>query len=202
VPGIRGEARDSRDGHDTTTREARPCRLGANLANILSAQSISIETALLGLVAVVLTCLSIAGSHAPPARADGDELQYEEFYTPPDPLPPAQPGDVIRTEPSRMFNQGIHYSSGWDIVFNYEELFVATMVARGFAIAMTDYEGLGTAPMHTYVNRLAEGQAVLDAARAAMRLPGTPLDPHGPVAFWRYSQGGGAVTSAAELASS
>ena len=208
------------------------------------------------------------------SRADGgqDEAQYEEFYTPPDPLPPGQPGDLIRTEPSRlvlepsgqlgaiiatgtrimyrstdargnpiavtgtyfepdnpwpgngprplisyapgtqgqgnqcapsrMFNQGIHYSGGWDIMFNYEELFVATMVARGFAIVMTDYEGLGTPPMHTYVNRLAEGQAVLDAARAAMRLPGTSLDPHGPVAFWGYSQGGGATASAAELAPS
>jgi triacylglycerol lipase len=56
--------------------------------------------------------------------------------------------------------------------------------------------------MHTYVNRLAEGQAVLDAARAAMRLPGTSLDPNGPVAFWGYSQGGGATASAAELAPS
>jgi triacylglycerol lipase len=99
-----------------------------------------------------------------------------------------------------MFNQGIHYSGGWDIMFNYEELFVATMVARGFAIVMTDYEGLGTASMHTYVGRVAEGQAVLDAARAAMHLPGTSLDPRGPVAFWGYSQGGGATASAAELA--
>jgi len=52
------------------------------------------------------------------------------------------------------------------------------------------------------VNRLAEGQAVLDAARAAMHLPGTSLDPHRPVAFWGYSQGGGATASAAELAPS
>lgn len=51
------------------------------------------------------------------------------------------------------------------------------------------------------MNRLAEGYAVLDAARAAMKLPGTSLDPHGPVAFWGYSQGGGATASAAELAS-
>jgi hypothetical protein len=37
------------------------------------------------------------------ARADGgDEPQYAEFYTPPDPLPPGQPGDLIRTEPSRL----------------------------------------------------------------------------------------------------
>jgi predicted esterase len=35
-----------------------------------------------------------------------------------------------------------------------------------------------------------------------MRLPDTSLDPHGPLAFWGYSQGGGAAASAAELASS
>jgi triacylglycerol lipase len=115
---------------------------------------------------------------------------------------PGTQGQGNQCAPSRMFNRGIHYSGGWDIMFNYEELFVATMVAHGFAIVMTDYEGLGTPPMHTYVNRLAEGQAVLDAVRAAMRLPGTSLDPHGPVAFWGYSQGGGATASAAELASS
>jgi Secretory lipase len=205
------------------------------------------------------------------ASADGgDEPQYAGFYTPPDPLGPGQPGDLIRFEPSRlvlepsgqlgaivatgtrimyrstdargnpiavtgtyfepdnpwpgtgarplisyapttqgqgnqcapsrMFNQGIHYSGGWDITFNTEELFVATMVARGFAIVMTDYQGLGTPPMHTYLNRLAGGQAVLDAARAALQLPATSLDPDGPVAFWGYSQGGGAAASAAELA--
>src|ERR1700756_4122999 len=224
------------------------------------------------LVAIVLVCLSVTGAYPPPARADGDEPQYADFYLPPDPLPPGRPGDLIRTEPSRlglepsgqlgaiiatgtrimyrstdargnptavtgtyfepdnpwpgvgprplisyapgtqgqgnqcapsrMFNQGIHYSGGWDIMFNYEELFVATMVARGFAIVMTDYEGLGTPSMHTYVGRVAEGNAMLDAGRAAMRLPGTSLNPHGPVAFWGYSQGGGAAASAAELAPS
>ncbi len=224
-----------------------------------------------GFAVLLVIAWSLVGSGI--AHGDGgDESQYAEFYTPPDPLPTGQPGDVIRTEqsrlvlepsgqlgaimasgtrimyrsndtrgnpiavtgtyfepynawpgkgprplisyapgtqgqgnqcaPSRMFNQGIHYSGGWDIMFNYEELFVATMVARGFAIVMTDYEGLGTPSMHTYVGRVAEGQAVLDAARAAMRLPGTSLDPHGPVALWGYSQGGGATASAAELAPS
>lgn len=222
-------------------------------------------------MALLLIALAAFGSGA--AHADsGDEPQYAEFYAAPDPLPPGRPGDLIRTEPSRLvlepsgqlgaimatgtrimyrstdargnpiavtgtyfepdnpwpgngprplisyapgtegqgnqcapsrqFNQGIHYSGGWDIMANYEETFVATMVARGFAVVMTDYEGLGTASMHTYVNRLAEGQAVLDAARAAMHLPDTSLDPRGPVAFWGYSQGGGATASAAELASS
>ncbi|MGY4710187.1 lipase family protein [Mycolicibacterium sp. CBM1] len=199
-----------------------------------------------------------------------NEDEYTEFYTPPNPLPPAQPGDLIRTEPSRLvlepsgqlgaimatgtrvmyrssdgrgnpdvvtgtyfepyndwpgagprplivygpgtqgqgdqcapsrqFNQGIHWAPYLDLAFNYEEMFVSTLVARGFAIFMTDYEGLGTIGVtHTYVNRLSEGHAMLDGARAAMRLPGTSLNPAGPVSFWGYSQGGGAAASAAEL---
>lgn len=199
-----------------------------------------------------------------------NENEYVEFYTPPDPLPPGRPGDLIRTEPSplvlepsgqlgaimatgtrimyrstdshgnpmavtgtyfepynawpgagprplivygpgtqglgdqcapsRQFNQGIHFSPFLDLAFNYEELFVATLVARGFAIVMTDYQGLGTPGVHTYVNRVAEADAMLDAGRAAMRLPGTSLDPHGPMALWGYSQGGGASAAAVELA--
>ncbi|MGA5544894.1 lipase family protein [Mycobacterium sp. NPDC051198] len=225
-----------------------------------------------GIVVVLMLIIgSLVGSTAVAFADTGDEPQYADFYLPPDPLPAGAPGDVIRTEPSRLvlepsgqlgaimatgtrimyrsidsrnnpiavtgtyfepdndwpgkgprplivyapgtqgqgnqcapsrqFNQGIHYSGGWDIMVNYEEAFVATLVARGFAILMTDYQGLGTDSMHTYVNRLAEGHAVLDAARAAMKLPETSLDPHGPVAFWGYSQGGGATASAAELAS-
>lgn len=41
-------------------------------------------------------------SGPPGARADGDEPQYAELYTPPNPLPPGRPGDLIRTEPSRL----------------------------------------------------------------------------------------------------
>jgi alpha-beta hydrolase superfamily lysophospholipase len=76
------------------------------------------------------------------------------------------------------------------------------MVARGFAIVMTDYQGLGTPGLHTYIGRVPQGNAMLDAARAAKKLPDTSLDPEGPLAFWGYSQGGGAAASAAELASS
>jgi hypothetical protein len=231
---------------------------------------------------VVVLALFSTGFAPVAAHADPDpthdahdpyfnEDEYTEFYTPPEPLPPGRPGDLIRTEPSRLvlepsgqlgaimatgtrimyrstdargnpmavtgtyfepyndwpgqgprplivygpgtqgqgdqcapsrqFNQGIHWSPYLDVAFNYEELFVATMVARGFAIVMTDYQGLGTPGLHTYVNRVAQGDAMIDAGRAAMKLPGTSLDPHGPLAFWGYSQGGGAAASAAELAS-
>lgn len=224
------------------------------------------------LAAVLVAC------SAPPAHADPyhpydpyyNEDEYTAFYTPPDPLPPGAPGDLIRTEPSRLvlepsgqlgaimatgtrimyrsidsrgnpmavtgtyfepfnnwpgagprplivygpgtqglgdqcapsrqFNQGIHFAPFLDITFNYEELFVSTMVARGFAVVMTDYQGLGTPGVHTYVNRVAEANAMLDAGRAAMRLPGTSLDPNGPMALFGYSQGGGASAAAVELA--
>ena len=226
---------------------------------------------------LLIGCLGIVPQASADPTIDGhdpyfNEDEYSEFYTPPDPLPPGAPGDVIRSEPSRLvlepsgqlgaimatgtrimyrsidargnpmavtgtyfepyndwpgegprplivygpgtqgqgdqcapsrqFNQGIHWSPWLDIAFNYEELFVATMVARGFAIVMTDYQGLGTPGLHTYVNRVAEGDAMIDAGRAAMRLPETSLDPHGPLAFWGYSQGGGAAAAAAELAPS
>ena len=53
-----------------------------------------------------------------------------------------------------------------------------------------------------FLNRLAAGQALIDAARAAMKLPGTSLNPPGPVALWGWSSGGPASGSAAELTGS
>ncbi|MGB8406333.1 MAG: lipase family protein [Mycobacterium sp.] len=105
--------------------------------------------------------------------------------------------------PSRLMDQGIHFSQGFDLTFNYEETFLATMVARGFAIVVADGIGMGThipgGPQ--FMNRIAAGTGLLDAARAAMQLPGTSLDPHGPVAFWGWLSGGQAAGSALELAS-
>jgi len=114
---------------------------------------------------------------------------------------PGTQGQGDQCAPSRQVDQGIHWRPYLDLAFNYEELFVSTMVARGFAIVMTDYQGLGTPGLHTYVSRVAQGNAMLDAARAAKRLPDTSLKSEGPVSFWGYSQGGGAAASAAELAS-
>ena len=108
--------------------------------------------------------------------------------------------------PSRLFNQGIHASldSGFDLMFNVEEGFIATLLARGFAIVVTDGVGLGVHGPQSpqLLNRMAGGHALIDAARAAMTLPGTSLDPHGPVAFWGWLAGGHAALSAAELTSS
>ncbi|MEV4443288.1 lipase family protein [Streptomyces sp. NPDC049577] len=76
---------------------------------------------------------------------------------------------------------------------------IQQLTLRGWAVAVTDYEGLGTPGDHTYAVGRAEGQAVLDAARAAQRLPGTGLDARSPVGIMGYSQGGQATSWAAEL---
>ncbi|MFD3699024.1 lipase family protein [Streptomyces sp. NPDC058646] len=70
---------------------------------------------------------------------------------------------------------------------------------RGWAVVVTDYEGLGTPGVHTYTVGPSAGHAVLDAARAAQRLPEAGLPANGPVGIMGYSQGGQASSWAAEL---
>lgn len=82
----------------------------------------------------------------------------------------------------------------------YENLAIYRLLATGAAVVVTDYVGLGaTDRLHTYVNRLDQGHAVLDAVRAARALPATSLTSDSRVAVYGYSQGGGASASAAEL---
>lgn len=73
-------------------------------------------------------------------------------------------------------------------------------LARGWAVVVTDYEGLGTPGNHTYVVQRSEGRAALDIVRAATQVPGAALSADAPVGIWGYSQGGGAAGSAAEQA--
>jgi dienelactone hydrolase len=73
-------------------------------------------------------------------------------------------------------------------------------LARGWAVAVTDYEGLGTPGEHTYTVARSEGRAALDVVRAATQIDGADLSRDAPVGIWGYSQGGGAAASAAEQA--
>lgn len=70
---------------------------------------------------------------------------------------------------------------------------------RGWAVVVTDYEGLGTPGVHTYTVGPSAGHAMLDAARAAIRLPEAGLGTDTPVGIMGYSQGGQASSWAAEL---
>ncbi|MDH6622513.1 alpha-beta hydrolase superfamily lysophospholipase [Streptomyces sp. LBL] len=90
--------------------------------------------------------------------------------------------------------------NGQTLSVGYENLAVYRLLARGIAVVVTDYAGLGaTDRLHTYVNRADEAHAVLDAIRAARSLPGTSVTADSRVALFGYSQGGGATAAAAEL---
>ncbi|MGP3927667.1 alpha/beta fold hydrolase [Streptomyces sp. 8N616] len=90
-------------------------------------------------------------------------------------------------------------SAGFPDGTTSEAALIQRLTDRGWAVAVTDYEGLGTPGDHTYTVGRAEGQAVLDAARAAQRLPEAGLSAKGPVGIMGYSQGGQAASWAAEL---
>ncbi|WP_291314048.1 lipase family protein [Corynebacterium sp. UBA2622] len=75
---------------------------------------------------------------------------------------------------------------------NYELASYEAASLLGMRVVVADYIGLGTPGAHTYVLNDEEGHALIDAARAVV--------PAGdPVAFYGYSQGGGAAAAAAEL---
>ncbi|MFF2810861.1 lipase family protein [Streptomyces sp. NPDC058000] len=93
-------------------------------------------------------------------------------------------------------------SAGFPKGTTMEANLIQQLTARGWAVAVTDYEGLGTPGDHTYTVGRAEGQAVLDAARAAERLPeavAAGVGEDSPVGIMGYSQGGQASSWAAEL---
>ncbi|MBT2451878.1 lipase [Streptomyces sp. ISL-43] len=76
---------------------------------------------------------------------------------------------------------------------------IQQLTLRGWAVVVTDYEGLGTPGVHTYTVGPSAGHAMLDAARAATRLPEAGLSANTPVGIMGYSQGGQASSWAAEL---
>lgn len=93
------------------------------------------------------------------------------------------------------------FFNGRTVSVGYEDIGIYRLLARGVAVMVTDYVGLGaTDRLHTYVDRVDSGHAVLDAARAARRVPDASVTSASRVVLYGYSQGGGATASAAELA--
>ena len=91
--------------------------------------------------------------------------------------------------PSRMLARGVDYEGG----------LIAMTLRRGWAVAVTDYQGLGTPGDHTYMVGRALGPNVLDSMRAARNLLSEHLDPNGPAGIIGYSEGGYAAAWAAQL---
>jgi hypothetical protein len=91
--------------------------------------------------------------------------------------------------PSRLIARGLEW----------EAALIAMVLARGWAVAITDYQGLGTPGDHTYMVGRALGPNVLDAMRAARSLEPEVLPAEGPAAIIGYSEGGVAAAWAAQL---
>jgi pimeloyl-ACP methyl ester carboxylesterase len=91
--------------------------------------------------------------------------------------------------PSRLLSRGLDWEAG----------LIAMVLARGWAVAITDYQGLGTPGDHTYMVGRALGPNVLDAMRAALTLAPEELSADGPAAIIGYSEGGAAAAWAAQL---
>jgi alpha-beta hydrolase superfamily lysophospholipase len=174
----------------------------------------------------------------------------DAFYSPPTPIPPGRPGDVLRRRgwaavPGARTTLVLYRSTdvrgapvavsgvvavpdgghppagGWPVLAwahgttgladgcapsRYPRAsdarliqLIGSFTARGFAVAATDYQGLGTPGGHPYVVGLSEGRSVLDMARAAARLPDTGVRTTSPVVAWGHSQGGGAAVFTAEM---
>lgn len=64
------------------------------------------------------------------------------------------------------------------------------LVQRGYAVAVTDYPGLGTPGPHPYLVGVSEARAVIDSVRVARSFPGVGGSRY---AVWGHSQGGQAV---------
>jgi acetyl esterase/lipase len=62
---------------------------------------------------------------------------------------------------------------------------------RGYAVAATDYPGLGTPEVHPYLVGISEAHAVLDSIRAAKQIPEVGAGER--FAVWGHSQGGQAA---------
>jgi Secretory lipase len=91
--------------------------------------------------------------------------------------------------PSRLLPRGLEWEAGM----------ISMVLARGWALAITDYQGLGTPGDHTYMVGRALGPNVLDAMRAARALAPAELPVQGPAAIVGYSEGGAAAAWAAQL---
>ena len=105
-------------------------------------------------------------------------------------LAPGTQGLGDSCAPSRQMAEGTEY----------EAAATTALLNAGYNVVVTDYLGSGTPGTHSYLDRLDQGHAVLDAARAASSEEIGAATPTTPTAIYGYSQGGGASASAGELA--
>lgn len=81
----------------------------------------------------------------------------------------------------------------------YEAPNIGPLLARGWAVAVSDYPGLGTLEEHPYVVGQALARSVLDSMRAARHLTEAGISDDLPTAVTGYSEGGGAAGWVAQI---
>jgi acetyl esterase/lipase len=146
-----------------------------------------------------------------PAGATAHRVLYRS--TDPDGKPIAVSGVVI-------VPRGVPPAGGWPIVawahpttgivpscapslaiFLFQQIAGSRpLLERGYAIAATDYPGLGTPGPHPYLVGVSEARAVIDAVRAARSFPGAERSER--FAVWGHSQGGQAALFTGMIAGS
>ncbi|MCH5672869.1 lipase family protein [Streptomyces gilvus] len=139
-----------------------------------------------------------------PAAVTGAYLEPTARWSGPGPRPlvalaPGTMGQGDACAASKALENPLSIGRG-SVSVGYENLAAYRLLAKGVAVVVTDYIGLGTTDrVHTYINRVDEGHAVLDAVRAARALPGTSITGASAVGLFGYSQGGQGTAAAAEL---
>lgn len=113
-------------------------------------------------------------------------------------IAPGTQGQGDSCAPSKSISSLVTVTPPSGIALGYEAIPADVWLAQGATVMITDYEGLGTEGVHTYVNRDAQAHAVIDAARAARGVPDSGVGDATPIGLYGYSQGGGAVAAAAE----
>lgn len=100
---------------------------------------------------------------------------------------PGTQGLNDKCAPSKLIQTAKLYDGNW----------IRKFYDAGYAVAVTDYEGLGTPSTHPYGNNVALGHNALDVVRAAQDLG---FSRTAPVFLQGFSEGGGATGGALELA--
>ncbi|MEV0542763.1 lipase family protein [Nocardia salmonicida] len=108
-------------------------------------------------------------------------------------------GQGDQCAPSELLAKRVDVQPPVDVMVEFDVPALYALLARGMAVVMTGYQGLGTPAVDDFLNRKSHGYAVLDAARAASALPGNGIGAGAPVRLNGYSQGGSATGAAAEL---
>lgn len=181
--------------------------------------------------------------------------QVTPFYTPPDPLPDGNPGDIIKTEKIETNNAAVqawrvmylsrdlqgnpiavtglfaaptaappgggfpllaiaHGTEGlaqkcapsldpWSLppfageYLSFPDTAIVPFVQAGYAVAATDYQGLGAPGTSSFLVGSAEAQSVVDSVRALRNFD--EVDLNDLTFIWGHSQGGHSIAFTAQL---